>query len=835
MPCPKTKFQDLGITVALSPVSFFLCMSAMFFSPSEEEICSSQTKFMKRKLSNSLFALLSAAAIGSLSANQAESSATSDNSPKSSNFLWYKAPANSWETEALPIGNGRIGAMVFGGDKKERLALNEITLWTGGTYDGGGYTYGPETGSDEIGAFQPFADFLVDFNGDDPATNYSRSLSLDDGISRVDYTKGDVKFSREVFSSAADQVIVMRGTANKSGALTAQFMLKPNHNAKVSIKGNTITMAGTLKNGMKFEARAVIIPDGGTLTASSSNADVKVTYNGGQPVVDLNTIPSLTLEKGTSFTVLISMATDYVMDFKKNWKGTSPESKNSACLASASKARFDTLKIRHIENYKNLFDRVQVDFGKTDPAVAKLPTDERIKAYKTSKVDPELEETLFQFGRYALISSSRPGSLPANLQGLWNDNVSPAWASDYHSNINLQMNYWGAEPANLSECQQPLIEFFQGMAEPCRIASQKEFKTSEGGKVRGWTVRTSQNPLGGNSWQWNIPGSAWYARHMWDHYAFTQNKKYLEVVAYPMMKEISEFWEDHLKELGEGGKGIQTDGKELNIAEFPELKDIKAGTLVAPNGWSPEHGPREDGVAHDQQLIWDLFTNTIAASKILGKDKEWANKLAVKRDKLAAPRIGKEGNLQEWMIDRIAKTDHRHTSHLYAVYPGNQISKEKTPELAQAAQNSLEWRGTTGDSRRSWTWPWRTALWARFHEGDRAHDMVSGLIEHNLLNNMLATHPPMQMDGTLGITGGIAEMLLQSHAGEIVLLPAPTKAWPEGSVKGLKARGNITVDFTWKDGKVTDYKLTSPLKKPVQVRINGEQKTITPTAPAKAQ
>lgn len=785
---------------------------------------------MKRKLSNSLFALLGTVTMGTgiLAANQTDP-------VQSSNFLWYKAPAVSWENEALPIGNGRIGAMVFGGDKTERLALNEISLWTGGAYDGGGYNYGPDTGSNEFGAFQPFADFLVDFTGEEPATNYSRSLSLDDGISRVNYTKGGVDFSREVFSSAPNQVIVMRGTASQAGGLTAKFMLKPTHDAQVSVKNNTIIMAGTLKNGMKFEARALIIPEGGTLTSSGNSADITVTYKDNQPVVDLSTLPSLTLEKGKSFTVLISMATDYAMDYKKNWKGTSPESKNTACLARASQIPFETHKAQHVKNYKSLFDRVKVDFGTTAPDIAKLPTDERIKTYKTAKSDPDLEETLFQYGRYALISSSRPGSLPANLQGLWNDNVHPAWASDYHSNINLQMNYWGAEPANLSECQQPLIEYFQEMAEPNRIASQKEFKTSTGGKVRGWTVRTSQNPLGGNAWQWNIPGSAWYARHMWDHYAFTQNKKYLEVVAYPMMKEISEFWEDHLKELGEGGKGLQTDGKELNVAEFPELKEIKAGTLVAPNGWSPEHGPREDGVAHDQQLIWDLFTNTIAASKILGKDKEWAAKLAVKRDKLAAPRIGKEGNLQEWMIDRIAKTDHRHTSHLYSVYPGNQISKEKTPELAKAAQNSLEWRGTTGDSRRSWTWPWRTALWARFHEGDRAHDMVSGLIEHNLLNNMLATHPPMQMDGTLGITGGIAEMLLQSHAGEIVLLPAPTKAWPDGSVEGLKARGNITVDFTWKDGKVTDYKLTSPLQKPVQVRINGEQKTITPTAPAKAQ
>ena len=326
---------------------------------------------------------------------------------------------------------------------------------------------------------------------------------------------------------------------------------------------------------------------------------------------------------------------------------------------------------------------------------------------------------------------------------------------------------------------------------------------------------------------------SWYALHIWEHYAFTGDRKYLEKQAYPLMKEICHFWEDHLKELGAGGEGFKTNGKDPSEEEKKDLADVKAGTLVAPNGWSPEHGPREDGVMHDQQLIAELFSNTIKAARILGKDAAWAKSLEGKLKRLAGNKIGKEGNLQEWMIDRIPKTDHRHTSHLFAVFPGNQISKLKTPKLAEAARLSLEWRGTTGDSRRSWTWPWRTALWARLGEGNKAHEMVQGLLKFNTLPNMLTTHPPMQMDGNFGIVGGICEMLVQSHAGGLDIMPSPVEAWPEGSVKGLKARGNVTVDFSWKDGKVSNVKLYSAQPKVLPVRVNGKM-TRMKTLPLKS-
>lgn len=744
----------------------------------------------------------------------------------------YQQPAqlrgNAWESQGLPIGNGRMGAMVFGGDVRERLALNEISFWSGGENPALGYEYGPLSGRDQFGSFQPFADFLIEFSSPGETSNYTRSLSLEDGITRTSYTRNGVEYKQEVFASVPDQVIVMRCTASKPGSLDAQFLFKPNHTVKVSAKGNELIMSGTLKNGMAFEGRAVVLNQGGTVSATGGEGEFAVTYDNNKPVLETEKLPYLDLSKADSCTIVISLATDYEMDFKKNWKGSSPGQRNKAYLEKAVRKSSGELKAAHVKNHKSLFDRMKLNLGKTAPEVAALPTDERIKSYKDKPADLELEATLFQYGRYLLMSCSRPGTLPANLQGLWNDHVQQAWASDYHSDINLEMNYWLAGPANLQECQKPLVDFFTAMTEPSVQATQKAFKNQTGDPARGWTIAYSQNPFGGHGWAWNIPGSAWYACHMWEHYSFTQDRKYLREQAYPMLKQICQFWEDHLKELGEHGQGFVSDGKELDVSQYPELKDIKKGTLVAPNTWSPEHGPHEDGVAHDQQLIRNLFDITIAAAGILDVDKDWTAQLAQKRDRLAGHRIGKEGNLQEWMIDRDPKTEHRHTSHLLAVFPCNQISMEKTPELAEAAKKSLIWRGTSGDSRRSWTWPWRTALWARFQEGDKAHEMISSLIQYNLLDNMLTTHPPMQMDGNFGITGGMAEMFLQSHnPGEISLLPAPAKAWPSGSVKGLKARGNITVDFEWKDGKVTGMELFSPEPQKVKVISNGSGQTVT--------
>ena len=551
-------------------------------------------------------------------------------------------------------------------------------------------------------------------------------------------------------------------------------------------------------------------------------AVLKVIHEGGSVKTDGY---SLIFENCNSLTLLLDARTNYKADYASDWRGKDPMPLIEKELIAAESKTYKNLQKRHVADLGLLLKRMTLNVGKTDAKLLTLPTDERLKLYagqiktieKTENLkevqkgaeDLDLEVTLFQYGRYLLASSSRPGGLPANLQGLWNDSNTPPWASDYHNNINLQMNYWSAESTNLSECQLPLIDFIVAAQEPCRIATRKEF----GKNTRGWTARTSQSIFGGNGWDWNIPASAWYAQHVYEHWAFTQDNEYLKETAYPIIKEICQFWEDNLKLMPDG-------------------------TLMVPNGWSPEHGPREDGVMMDQQLVWDLFQNYLEVAQVLNIDFDYQLKIAAMQEQLAPNKIGKWGQLQEWQEDRDdPNDDHRHTSHLFAVYPGRQISTSKNPELAQAAILSLRSRSgnygrneytpftvesTVGDSRRSWTWPWRCALWARLGEGEKAGLMIRGLLTYNTLPNLFSSHPPFQLDGNFGITGAIAEMLLQSHTDEIQLLPAIPKSWAvKGSFKGLRARGGYEVECNWSDGKVTNYKIYSPKPKRVKVRVNG--------------
>ncbi len=768
---------------------------------------------------------------------------------ESENWIWSDVPAQSfdanwsipednggakkgWEFEGYPVGNGRIGAMVLGNALRERIALNENSLWSGGENAGGncsGYSYGPLAGRDAFGSYQPFGDLLIESPGLDSPKEFVRALSLADGIAITSFKKDGVEYVREVFASKPQNVIavVYRTAKKEKGKITANFALSPNHTARISAQGNRLTMAGTLANGMKFAANVLVLADGGSVSARGGNTEIPVKYVGGgdnlRASVDGAKLPKISVKDANRVVVLIAMNTDYVMSEKKKWKGGDPVKAAAGTIAEAEKlvsdANAGTLRKNHVAAHRELFDRCSIDLGTTDKKTAALPTATRIKNYADTKNDPDLEENLFQFGRYLLMSSSR-NSLPANLQGLWNHKVHAPWASDYHNNINIQEAYWPAEVTNLSECHLPLLNFITESAPASRAMTKKQFGESH----RGWTTRISQNPWGWGGWtMWNVPINAWYALHMWEHFQFTQDKKFLKEQAYPMMKEACQFWEDHLKELGKDGKGFASGDKN---ADRNQLKGMAAGTLVAPNGWSHEWGPTEDGVAHDQQLVRDLFNNTIEAAKILGVDAAWTKKLQDKRDRLAPDKIAPGGYLQEWIIDRPNMVSgHRHTSHLFAVFPGSEISVAKTPALAAAAKKSLELRGTAGDSRRSWSWPWRTALWARFKEGDKAHEMIEGLFTHNTLPNLLTTHPPFQMDGNFAYPAGVAEMLLQSHAGQIELLPAPCKAWPDGSVRGMKARGNITVNFDWKNGKVIKHELFSPTEQTVTVVINGKKKT----------
>ncbi len=791
-----------------------------------------------------------------------------------SDHLWYKQPAgvpntalpwtvtphvtgnlpskknkDTWESQTLPIGNGRMGGTVYGGDRLDCVVLNEVSLWTGGANankNGEGYKYGPKSGEGEFGSYQPFANLYAAYEYAGSPVDYARSLDLRKAEAVTEFAADGVGFRRSCFVSRPDDVMVYTAEADNPGAITANLALAPYHNVTYRKEGNdTIIMRGMLANGEQFEGRMKVVTKGGSMELLFPDSKLEVAYAGRgdavHPVFAPSHLPHIKVKGADSVQIYITLATDYKMSYGDAWRGEDPAVRNIAVLKSAVAKGVEAIRADHQRDFASYYDRMSVDFGTSDAQQAAAPTDVRLQAYRTrydhgqSTNDPDLEELIYNYGRYVLISGSQPGNLPVNLQGIWNNKVHAPWACDYHNNINLQMCYWAAEVANLAECHQPLIDFIQAMEQPLAESTRKHF----GADVRGWTTRISQNPWGAGGWiKWNPPVNAWYALHIWDRYLYSQDETYLRDVAYPLLKNICHFWEDELKEVGAQGKGLQTRNnekspvQELTVDKHPELAEIKEGALVCPMGWSHEWGPLEDGCAHDQQLIWELFDNTVRAAEILGVDAEWAAELASKRDRLVGNRIAPGGYLQEWIVDRPRMvSNHRHTSHLIGVFPGTSISMTKTPDFAKAAMKSLELRGLGKDNRRSWTWPWRTALWARFHQPAKAYSMVQHYIRYNVLDNLFGDHPPMQMDGTFGMPGGMSEMLIQSHAGVIELLPAIPTAWSDGHVKGIRARGNITVDIEWKQGKVTGYQLTTttPNPSPVTVVVNGERVQVTPT------
>jgi alpha-L-fucosidase 2 len=494
--------------------------------------------------------------------------------------LHYHQPALEWQSQALPIGNGRLGAMIFGDARREHLQLNEISLWTGDEKD--------------TGSYQNLADLYFDLAHGAPQS-YERRLDIDDAIHSIEYTADRIAYRREYLASAPHQTLVLRYTADRRGAYTGTLKLADAHAARSQASGNRITASGTLTNGLQYETAVQVLNSGGRVTASADGA--------------------LHIEKADALTILVAAGTDYVPDRARGWRGEAPHERILEQLQAAADMPYPALRGTHLADYWRLFRNVSLFLG---AGTGDLPTDERLLRYRDGAADNELEALFFQYGRYLLISSSRPGSLPANLQGLWNNSNDPPWRSDYHSNINIQMNYWLAEPTNLAECAIPFFDYVNSLRGVRAEATRQHYPN-----VRGWTVQTENNIFGAGSWRWNPPGSAWYAQHFWEHYAFTQDREFLRETAYPVLKEVTQFWEDHLVARADGA-------------------------LVTPDGWSPEHGPDEPGVTYDQEIVWDLFTNYLEASAVLGVDAEYRQKVAQLRERLLKPKVGAWGQLQEW-------------------------------------------------------------------------------------------------------------------------------------------------------------------------------------------